>query len=123
MAKLNHKLDVADYYRMTFPKHGCLKMSAKATATNAALSTTLSTLHTRTEQASAPPPASTASSCVDINTASFDQLRRIIHIDVNRAQQIIDLRPFRSVADMTRIRGIAAARVADIQAQGLACVR
>ena len=67
------------------------------------------------------PPAITG--CVDINTASFDELRQIIHIDADRAGQIQRLRPFNSIDSLVQVSGIAAARLADIQAQGLACVR
>lgn len=69
---------------------------------------------------SEPPPP--PSDCVNINTASPDELQRIIHIGPERAEQILNLRPFRSVDDMIRISGIGAARLADIKAQGLACV-
>jgi competence protein ComEC len=73
---------------------------------------------------SAAPPA--ASGCqpgqVDINSAGFDALQRIIHIGPERAQQIPNLRPFRSVDAMDRISGIGPARLADIKAQGVACV-
>ena len=64
--------------------------------------------------------------CVDLNTASAGQLQRIIHIGPERARQIITLRaqrPFASVDDIVRVKGIAAARLRDIKAQGLACVR
>jgi DNA uptake protein ComE-like DNA-binding protein len=69
------------------------------------------------------PPAAPAAACVDINTADHATLQQIIHIGPDRATQIINLRPFRSVDDMTRISGIAAARLRDIKNQGLACVR
>ena len=59
---------------------------------------------------------------VDINRAGFDSLQQIIHIGPDRAQQILDLRPFSSVDDMVRISGIGPARLADIKAQGVACV-
>lgn len=68
----------------------------------------------------------TSSSCqegqVNINTASQDELVRIIHIDTERSQQILTLRPFASVDSMTRIKGIGAARLSDIKGQGLACI-
>ena len=71
----------------------------------------------------APPPAEEASpGCVDINTAGVADLDRIIHIGPARAEQMLALRPFASVADMERISGIGAARLADIVAEGLACV-
>ena len=72
------------------------------------------------ETPSSPEPE--ASGCVNINTASFEELRQIIHIDVDRANQIINLRTFSSVDSMDRIKGIGPARLADIKAQGLACV-
>ena len=59
---------------------------------------------------------------VDINQADVDSLQQIVHIGPDRAQQIIDLRPFSSVSDMDRISGIGPARLADIESQGLACV-
>lgn len=70
-------------------------------------------------------PAS-AQQCVDLNTASSEELRRIIHVDVVRAREIVRLRDerrFASVDDVVRVRGIAAGRLRDIKAQGLACVR
>jgi competence ComEA-like helix-hairpin-helix protein len=66
------------------------------------------------------------SQCVDINTASAKELERIIHIGPDRAQQIITLRQqrrFESVDQLTRVNGIAAARLRDIKGEGLACVR
>jgi competence protein ComEC len=74
----------------------------------------------------APVAPAPASSCqpgqVDINSAGFDALQLIIHIGPDRAQQILNLRPFGSVDSMERISGIGPARLADIKAQGVACV-
>ena len=75
-----------------------------------------------TAQPEAVPTSPPAAACVNINTAPAGELTQIIHIGPERAQQILQLRPFSSVDDMTRINGIAAARLADIKAQGLACV-
>ena len=75
--------------------------------------------------AAAPPPPTPAGRCVDVNTATADDLQRIIHIGPVRAQQIIGMRrtrPFRSVQELTRVRGIAEIRLRDIVRQGLACV-
>lgn len=69
-----------------------------------------------------PPPPPPPSNCVDINRASFEDLKRIIHIDDVRANELISRRPFSSVDGLTVIKGIAAGRLADIKAQGLACV-
>ena len=60
--------------------------------------------------------------CVDINRASAARLELIIHIGPKRALQIIRLRPFKSVDGLTRVKGIAAKRLADIKRQGVACV-
>jgi DNA uptake protein ComE-like DNA-binding protein len=63
--------------------------------------------------------------CININTASPKELERIIHIGPDRSAQTIKLRkerPFRTVDELTRVKGIAAARLADIKKQGLACV-
>jgi competence ComEA-like helix-hairpin-helix protein len=67
-----------------------------------------------------------AASCVDINIAAAAELQRIIHIGPARAAEIVQLRqqrPFASVDQLTRVRGIAAARLRDINQQGLACVK
>ena len=64
--------------------------------------------------------------CVDINTAGSEELQRIIHIGPQRSGQIIQLRQqrrFETVDELVRVRGIATARLRDIKAQGLACVR
>lgn len=68
------------------------------------------------------PSEAQPSGTVNINTASVDELQRIIHIGPARAQDIIRLRPFRSVDDLTRVSGIGPARIADIKAQGVAYV-
>jgi len=71
---------------------------------------------------SAPEPE--LSGCVNINTASFDELQQIIHIGPTRANELISLRPFSSLNDMGRINGIkvGGVRLNEIKAQGLACV-
>ena len=60
--------------------------------------------------------------CVDINSASVQDLRRIIHIDEVRAPKVVSHRPYTSVDQLTRVKGIGAARLCDIKTQGLACV-
>ncbi|WP_042146855.1 MBL fold metallo-hydrolase [Paucisalibacillus sp. EB02] len=61
-------------------------------------------------------------SCININTASLEEVQRIKHIGPERAQDLIDLRPFSSVEDLDRINGIGPARIKDIVAEGVACV-
>ena len=59
--------------------------------------------------------------CVEINTAPVEELSRIIHVGEERAQQIVSLRPFRSLGELVRIRGIGEARLRAIVEQGLVC--
>jgi competence protein ComEC len=59
--------------------------------------------------------------CIDINSASHRELTEIVHIDDVRARELVELRPFRSLHELARIRGIATARVRDIEQQGLVC--
>jgi len=71
-----------------------------------------------------PPPTPVPTGpCVDINSASEEELQRITQIGPARAKSLVALRPFRSVEDLTRISGIGDARLAQIKAQGLACVK
>lgn len=60
--------------------------------------------------------------CIDLNSASIDELQDIIHIGPARAERVIEQRPFKSVEDLTKIDGIGPARIADIEEEGKACV-
>lgn len=60
-------------------------------------------------------------SCVNINSASEVEVQRIIHIGPARSQDLIQLRPYQSVDDLSKIKGIGPARIADILTQGIAC--
>lgn len=64
--------------------------------------------------------AADAADCVDLNAASTDHLTDIVHIGEERAQQIVDGRPWGSVDELTEIDGIGEALLDDIQEQGLA---
>ena len=73
--------------------------------------------------APSPAPESTpAGECVNINTASLEELQRIAHMGPARAEELVSLRPFPSVDALTRVSGIGAGRLEDIKTQGLACV-
>lgn len=61
-------------------------------------------------------------SCIDINHGSLEQVEKIIHIGPERAMDLIELRPYDSVDDLLRIKGIGPSRIKDIQSEGLACV-
>lgn len=63
-----------------------------------------------------------ATQSVNINTATIEELKNIIHIDEVRAAEIIELRPFVKVEDLTRVYWIGPARIADIIAEGVATV-
>ena len=59
---------------------------------------------------------------IDINSASTEELDKIVYIGPARAQEMIMLRPFTSVDDMIRITGIGENNIKSIKSQGLACV-
>jgi len=63
-----------------------------------------------------------ASEKIDINTASPEDLVKIIHIGEARSLELISLRPFSSLDDLARIKGIGPSRVEDIKKEGLAWV-
>ncbi|WP_171051697.1 MBL fold metallo-hydrolase [Alteribacter natronophilus] len=65
--------------------------------------------------------AAADSDCIDVNTASPEELENIIHLGEARVQSLIDKRPFDSVSSLTRISGIGDARVQEILDEGLAC--
>ena len=59
---------------------------------------------------------------IDINTAPIEDLIKIIHIGETRAAELISLRPFFSLDELTKIKGIGKERLKDIKEQGLAWV-
>lgn len=67
-------------------------------------------------------PTPIAGNCIDINKATLEQLQEIIHIGAARARDLINQRPFTSIDDLGRIKGIGPARITDINSQGLACI-
>ncbi len=56
---------------------------------------------------------------IDINTAPLEDLVKIIHIGEVRAEELIFLRPFYSLNDLTKIKGIGNKALKDIKEQGL----
>jgi len=60
--------------------------------------------------------------CINLNTASFVELTWIKHIGDVLAAEIIAMRPWQSVDDLLRLRGISDHRLQEIKAEGLACV-
>ena len=59
---------------------------------------------------------------IDINSASKQELIKIVQIGEVRAEQLIELRPFDSLDDLARIKGIGPVYLQKIKDQGLACV-
>lgn len=57
---------------------------------------------------------------ININTASIEELQKIIHIGEKRAEEIIRLRPFSSLDELQQIHGIGPGRLRDIKKQGRA---
>ena len=64
----------------------------------------------------------TRKTCIDINEASFENLRQIQHINEERAKELIELRPFKNINELRKIYGIGKGRLRDIKQEGLACV-
>jgi hypothetical protein len=59
---------------------------------------------------------------VDINTASLAQLDNLVGIGPALGQGIIDNRPYNSIDDLLKVKGIGPKNLAKIKQQGLACV-
>ncbi|MCP8615933.1 MBL fold metallo-hydrolase [Salirhabdus salicampi] len=78
---------------------------------------------TTAEKEEAPEEEEVSANCVDVNTATKERLTEIIHIGDSRADDLISLRSFSSIDQLTRIRGISENRLGDIKEQGLACVK
>lgn len=66
-------------------------------------------------------PPQSNNSCIDVNSATLEQIQEIIHIGTARAEELINLRPYDSIEGLSRISGIGPARIKDIKSQGLAC--
>jgi hypothetical protein len=61
------------------------------------------------------------SGLVDLNSASAEQLTRLVHIGPRRAAWIVQQRPFVSVDGLLAVPGIGPGRLANIKAQRVAC--
>lgn len=70
-----------------------------------------------------PGQGSQAFTRVDLNTADYEDLLRIIHIGPARAQQIMAMRPVNSLDDLIQIPGIDNNRLEEIKKQNLAFVK
>lgn len=72
-------------------------------------------------ESSAPSEEGKDKSCININNASKEELTEIIHIGDERADQIIDKRPFDSLDELEVIDGLGPSRIADIKSEDLIC--
>jgi competence ComEA-like helix-hairpin-helix protein len=59
---------------------------------------------------------------IDVNSAPLEELIKIVHIGEERGVALISLRPFSSLDDLSRIKGISSGRIGDIKKQGLAYI-
>lgn len=66
-------------------------------------------------------PVAGLAQCVDINADPLERLLTIVHIDEERAGQIVDGRPWPGVRALTGIHGIGRGRIRDIVDEGIAC--
>ncbi|MCE9662966.1 helix-hairpin-helix domain-containing protein [Halomonas sp. M5N1S17] len=66
-------------------------------------------------------PGEFEESCIDINAADPEQLNQLPHVGPARATNIDEGRPWQSLEDLTRIQGLSAARIDEIQKSGLLC--
>lgn len=73
-------------------------------------------------EAPPPPVVEAPAGCINLNTASFEELQGIIHIGPERAQDVIAMRPWSSVNQLIAISGIGQTKLNDILNEGKACV-
>lgn len=59
---------------------------------------------------------------IDINAASLQDLEKIVGIGAALSQRIMDMRPFYSLDELAKVRGIGAGTLENIKKQGLAWV-
>lgn len=60
--------------------------------------------------------------CINLNTASLEDLEEIKHIGKEKAQEVIDKREYEKVEDLTIIDGIGPERIQAILSEDKACV-
>lgn len=60
--------------------------------------------------------------CIDINVASSAELQQIEGIGTSLAEAIIKERPFKTIEELDRIKGIGKGKISAIKEQGLACI-
>lgn len=59
--------------------------------------------------------------CLDLNMAPPNELERIPYIGPERANDLVDGRPWGEISQLVRILGISSARISEIEASGVIC--
>lgn len=77
--------------------------------------------NTSTEQNSSNETGS-SEGCINVNSASKEELQQIYEVGPSRARDIKDMRPFNELEDLERVSGIGEVRLEEITSEGLACV-
>lgn len=75
-----------------------------------------------TEKKDGLPPPLLTKTCVNLNTATLAELKNIKHIGDKLANLIIESRPYTSLDELTRVKGIGESRLQDIIEENLACI-
>lgn len=104
-------------YSVNAEKEGTIK--PPATGENAVAQET----HVETKKEVVQEHSSPAVNCVDLNTSTPEQLKQIKHINDERSLMVVEGRPYTSVDQLTKVKGIATKRLDDIKLEGLACVK
>ena len=114
-------------FESTGDRYQLVKLDNKITSTNSRAPDGEQVSESKQTEATSPLPNTdetiTTEACVDINHASLEALATIKHIGEVRAEALVNLRPFESVDDLSRIKGIGPSRLEDIKAENKACVR
>ncbi|MDQ2069826.1 helix-hairpin-helix domain-containing protein [Natronospira bacteriovora] len=59
--------------------------------------------------------------CIDLNTASTEELQRIPHIGPERAKELVHGRPWSELSEVKRVPGIGPTRLNEIRSSALVC--
>jgi DNA uptake protein ComE-like DNA-binding protein len=103
-------VDVREKEAITAVLAGCGELRTDATAP-ARPATGPPTPPAEPSPSQSPSPQPDPVTCVNINTASAEDLSRIVHIGPARAQDLTAKRPFVTVDDLVRVDGIGPARL------------
>ncbi|SDY89625.1 Metal-dependent hydrolase, beta-lactamase superfamily II [Evansella caseinilytica] len=63
----------------------------------------------------------TSRGCIDLNHASLEELKEIVHIGEARARELQEMRPVAAIDELVNINGINQERLSDMKEQGRIC--